>query len=171
MHPCPGNVFQLLVVATLLALPRDRAGGGEVAPPTCGPLEAGDANQNLEFDHWDLVLALEAGRFRDAAADPPVEWYAGDWNGAPGGEVGHPPLGDGKFDDLDVIAAWGNGLYSTGAYNANWHVCTVDASAHDPGRVSDESTESRAEGASGNFLPRFVYQYHTGTLSFGSQTG
>ncbi len=45
-------------------------------------------------------------------------WGEGDWNGAPGGEPGNPPAGNGLFDQLDIIAALGAGAYLTGPYAA-----------------------------------------------------
>ena len=40
------------------------------------------------------------------------------WDGAPGGEPGSPPPGDGTFNQLDIIAALGPGHYLTGPYAA-----------------------------------------------------
>ena len=45
-------------------------------------------------------------------------WGDGDWNGAPGGQQGVPPPGNGLFDQLDIIAALANGLYLKGPYAA-----------------------------------------------------
>jgi len=45
-------------------------------------------------------------------------WGDGDWDGAPGGEQGIPPAGNGLFDQLDIIAALGPGHYLTGPYGA-----------------------------------------------------
>ena len=45
-------------------------------------------------------------------------WGDGDWNGAPGGEPGNPPTGNGRFDQLDIIAALAPGHYLTGPYAA-----------------------------------------------------
>ena len=48
----------------------------------------------------------------------PATWGEGDWDGAPGGEPGSPPLGNGRFDQLDIIAALSAGKYLTGPYAA-----------------------------------------------------
>ena len=39
-------------------------------------------------------------------------------DGAPGGEPGTPPLGNGFFDQIDIIAALSPGHYLTGKYGA-----------------------------------------------------
>ena len=76
-------------------------------------LQAGDANQDLQFDQLDLGLVSQAGKYLTGQA---ASWAQGDWNGAPGGEPGSPPSGDGIFDQQDVIAALRTGLYLTGPY-------------------------------------------------------
>ena len=94
---------------------------GIMAGEDTGPrLQAGDADMDCDFDQLDLVRVLQAGKYlteRDAT------WSEGDWNGAPGGEPGDPPPGDGAFDQLDIIAALNTGLYLQGAY------CDPDAFA------------------------------------------
>ena len=45
-------------------------------------------------------------------------WGEGDWNAGPGGSQGSPPAGDGEFNQLDIIAALGAGVYLTGPYAA-----------------------------------------------------
>jgi hypothetical protein len=77
-------------------------------------LQAGDADQDLDFDQMDLVRVLIAGKY---LTDQPAYWGEGDWNGAPGGQVGAPPEGDGRFDQLDIIASLA-GSYLNGAYAA-----------------------------------------------------
>ena len=84
---------------------------GELAPQ----LQAGDADQDLDFDQLDLVRVQIAGKYLTGAA---ATWGEGDWNGAPGGEQGSPPAGDGVFNQLDIIGALGPGLYLTGPYAA-----------------------------------------------------
>ena len=87
----------------------DGTGGG-------GPrLLAGDADQDLDFDQLDLVQVQIAAKYLTGQA---ATWGEGDWNGAPGGEPGNPPAGNGLFDQLDIIAALGPGHYLTGPYAA-----------------------------------------------------
>jgi hypothetical protein len=76
-------------------------------------LEAGDSDQNYEFDQNDLVLTLMGAKY---VTGMPANWAEGDWDGAPGGQPGAPPPGDGLFDQSDIIAALGNGLYQFGPY-------------------------------------------------------
>jgi hypothetical protein len=83
-------------------------GGGEM-------LQAGDADQNLDFNQLDLVLVQVAAKY---LTQQPATWGEGDWNGAPGGSPGSPPQGDGVFDQLDIIAALNAGTYLTGPYAA-----------------------------------------------------
>jgi hypothetical protein len=76
-------------------------------------LQAGDADMDLDFDQLDLV---QVAVFAKYLTGQPATWEEGDWNGAPGGEPGSPPTGDGLFDQLDIIAALNNNLYLTGPY-------------------------------------------------------
>ena len=78
-------------------------------------LQPGDADQDLDFDQLDLVLALVANKYLTAE---PATWGQGDWNGAPGGSQGSPPPGDGRFNQLDIIAALAADKYLTGPYAA-----------------------------------------------------
>ena len=87
-----------------------QTGGGGV-----GPLQAGDANQDLKFDQLDLVQVQIAAKYLSGQA---ATWGDGDWNGAPGGTVGSPPAGDSRFDQKDIIAALAAGKYLTGPYLA-----------------------------------------------------
>lgn len=82
-------------------------------------LQAGDANQDKQFDQTDLVQVQQSAKYLTGL---PATWGEGDWNGAPGGEPGNPPRGDGVFDQADIIAALGTGLYLTGPYEALSHV-------------------------------------------------
>ena len=87
----------------------------DISPPGAPFLQAGDADQDLDFDQLDLVKVQIAGKYLTGAA---ATWGEGDFNGAPGGEQGNPPAGNGFFDQLDIIAALGPGLYLTGPYAA-----------------------------------------------------
>jgi hypothetical protein len=78
-------------------------------------LQPGDADQDLDFDQWDLVQVQQAGKY---LTGQPATWGEGDWNGAPGGYSGHPPAGDGVFNQLDIVAAQQTAGYLTGPYAA-----------------------------------------------------
>ena len=78
-------------------------------------LRSGDADQDLDFDQLDLVKVQIAAKYLTGQA---ATWGDGDWNGAPGGTQGEPPAGDGFFNQLDIIAALGEGIYLTGPYGA-----------------------------------------------------
>jgi hypothetical protein len=88
-----------------------QAGGGAGQ----APLEAGDANMDYEFNQLDLVQVQIAAKY---LSGQPATWGEGDWDGAPGGEPGSPPQGNGAFDQLDIIAALGAGAYLQGPYAA-----------------------------------------------------
>ena len=79
------------------------------------PLQAGDADQDLDFDQLDLVQVQQAARY---LSGQPATWGQGDWDGAPGGSPGNPPSGSGQFDQLDIVAALAAGNYLQGAYGA-----------------------------------------------------
>ena len=79
------------------------------------PLQAGDADQDLDFDQLDLVQVQIAAKYLTEQA---ATWGDGDWDGAPGGEPGDPPAGDGLFDQRDIIQALGANLYLMGPYAA-----------------------------------------------------
>ena len=89
----------------------------QLDPPIGGPprLEAGDADQDLDFDQFDLIKVQVAAKYLTGEA---ATWGEGDWDAAPGGEQGSPPQGNGLFDQLDIIAALNNGLYLAGPYAA-----------------------------------------------------
>ena len=78
-------------------------------------LQAGDADQDLDFDQLDLVQVQIASKYLTGAA---ATWGEGDWNAAPGGSQGSPPAGDGQFNQIDIIAALNAGKYLTGPYAA-----------------------------------------------------
>jgi hypothetical protein len=60
-----------------------------------GP-QAGDANEDYQFDQQDLVKVLQAGKYLTGAS---ATWQEGDWNG------------DGVFDEQDITAALETGNY------------------------------------------------------------
>ena len=78
-------------------------------------LQAGDADQDLDFDQLDLVKVQIGGKYLTGQA---ATWGDGDWDGAPGGKQGEPPAGNGFFDQLDIISALNAGVYLTGPYAA-----------------------------------------------------
>lgn len=80
------------------------------------PLQPGDADQNLQFDQLDLIQVQVAAKYTNGLS---ATWGEGDWDGAPGGQPGDPPPGNGLFDQLDIIAALANGLYLKGPYAAS----------------------------------------------------
>lgn len=99
-------------------------------------LKAGDADMDLDFDQLDLVQVQIAGKYLNGQA---ATWGDGDWNGAPGGEQGSPPAGNGLFDQLDIIAALGAGTYLTGPY----------AALSGPGSQNDSQTSVGYDPATG----------------------
>ena len=54
------------------------------------PLQAGDADQDLDFDQLDLVRVLEARKYLTGRL---ATWGEGDWNAAPGGSPGKSTRG------------------------------------------------------------------------------
>ena len=85
----------------------------------------GDADQDLDFDQLDLVQVQVAAKYLSGAA---ATWGEGDWNGSSEGSPGNPPIGNGLFDQRDVIAALSAGTYLTGPYKA----------IHSPGHLGNE---------------------------------
>ena len=79
------------------------------------PLQAGDVDQDFDFDQLDLVEVLLANKYLTGL---PVTWGEGDWDGAPGGAPGFPPKGDGLFNQKDIVAALAPGHYLDGRYAA-----------------------------------------------------
>ena len=78
-------------------------------------LQAGDADMDLDFDQIDLVQVQIAAKYLTGQA---ATWGDGDWDGAPGGEQGNPPTGNGLFDQLDIISALGlDGSFDNAADN------------------------------------------------------
>jgi hypothetical protein len=77
-------------------------------------LQPGDADQDLDFDQIDLVKVQIAAKYLSGQS---ATWGEGDWNGGRGPQ-GSPPPGNGRFDQLDIIAALGAGVYLTGPYAA-----------------------------------------------------
>ncbi len=83
--------------------------------PQAEQLQAGDADEDLDFDQFDLIQVQQSAKY---LTGEPATWGQGDWNGAPGGQQGNPPTGNGLFDQLDIIAALRAGTYLTGPYAA-----------------------------------------------------
>jgi hypothetical protein len=79
-------------------------------------LMAGDADQDLDFDQFDLVQVQVAGKY---LTGQPATWGEGDWNGAPAEFLVRVPEGDGVFNQLDIVAAQQAGLYLSGPYAAD----------------------------------------------------
>ena len=77
------------------------------------PLQAGDADHDLDFDQFDLIQVQQAAKY---LTGDPATWGEGDWDGAPGGSPGNPPAGNGLFDQFDVIAAQQGAFYLNGPY-------------------------------------------------------
>jgi hypothetical protein len=86
--------------------------GQEIAGPA---LQAGDADQDLDFDQLDLVQVQIAAKY---LSGQPATWGEGDWDAAPGGSPGSPPTGDGFFNQFDIIAAQVAAQYLAGPYAA-----------------------------------------------------
>ena len=82
---------------------------------SAGPsaLQAGDADQDFDFDQLDLVQVSVGGKYLTGSL---ATWGEGDWDGAPGGTQGSPPDGDKLFNQSDVISALNAGVYLTGPY-------------------------------------------------------
>jgi hypothetical protein len=76
-------------------------------------LQPGDADQDLDFDQLDLVKVQIAAKY---LTNRPATWGEGDWNGGPGGRPGEAPQGDGRFNQLDIIAALSANVYLKGPY-------------------------------------------------------
>jgi hypothetical protein len=92
------------------------------------PLQAGDADQDLDFDQFDLIQVQIAGKY---LTEEPATWGEGDWNSAPGGSVGDPPVGDGVFNQRDIVVAQQAAIYFTGAY-AGLHAEGLVATVPEP---------------------------------------
>jgi hypothetical protein len=80
-------------------------------------LKAGDANQDLAFDQFDIIQVSQAGKYLTGQT---ASWGEGDWNGVKGSAcfAGNPPVGDGVFNQGDIVAALGPGIYLRGPYTA-----------------------------------------------------
>ena len=114
-------------------------------PPPSPQLQAGDADQDLDFDQLDLVKVQIAAKYLTGQA---ATWGEGDWNGAPGGEPSDPPTGDGLFNQFDIIAANLAGTYLQGPYAA----------------ITDH-------GSAGDGQTSLVYDRTTGNLSIDAPAG
>jgi hypothetical protein len=113
----PGGALDAMVFSPNRRL-RDReldALLAAAAPAPVKPLEAGDADQDYDFDQLDLVKVQISAKYLTGVA---ATWGEGDWNGAPGGSKGSPPPGNNRFDQLDIVAALNPGHYLKGTYAA-----------------------------------------------------
>ena len=102
-----GGLFDIAYGGQSIALTNFRS-----VPNTLMP---GDADQDLDFDQLDLVQVLAASKYLTGQV---ATWGEGDWNGAPGGQPGSAPYGDGFFDQSDIIAALAGNIYLRGPYGA-----------------------------------------------------
>jgi hypothetical protein len=84
-----------------VSLPTQSAGSEPSWSPLTGTPQAGDANQDGQFDRFDIVQVLRAGKYRTGLS---ATWSEGDWNG------------DRLFDQLDLIVALQTGNYEQGTY-------------------------------------------------------
>ena len=73
--------------------------------------QAGDANEDFQFDQNDLIQVLAAGKYRTGVA---AGWSEGDWDG------------NGVFDPLDIVMALATGNYLQGPYAASTRATIVD---------------------------------------------
>jgi hypothetical protein len=105
-----------MVAAPLADAPEQNSGAVYLFDVMDRSLLPGDANQDFVFDQLDLVQVQQASKY---LTDIPATWGEGDWNGGPGGEPGTPPAGDGRFNQLDIVAALNADIYLTGPYRAN----------------------------------------------------
>ena len=112
-HPHPdANVGMVsLDQVSVIRLSADARGDVDIVVP----LRAGDADQDFDFDQFDLIKVQQAGTYLTGIA---ATWGGGDWDGAPGGQQGAPPAGDGLFTQTDIIKALGAGIYLSGPYAA-----------------------------------------------------
>ena len=78
-------------------------------------LQPGDSDQDLDFDQFDIIKVQQGAKYLSGT---PATWGEGDWDGAPGGQQGDPPAGDGLFNQLDIIASLNAGFYLAGPYAA-----------------------------------------------------
>ena len=75
----------------------------------------GDADEDFDFDQLDLVRVQSAAKY---LTGQDATWGDGDWNGEGEGYRFAPVAGDGLFDQLDIVAALGDGAYLTGSYES-----------------------------------------------------
>jgi hypothetical protein len=78
-------------------------------------LKAGDANRDYAFDQFDIVQVQQAAKY---LTGQPATWGEGDWDGGPDGYPWEPPVGNGLFDQQDIVAALQTGNYLQGPYAA-----------------------------------------------------
>ena len=115
---------------------------------TPGQLQPGDADRDFDFDQFDLVRVLAAGKYFTGQA---ATWGEGDWDGGPG-EQGDPPIGDLEFNQLDVVNAIRSGIYLSGKYD-------------DGGRQGLSSAPISCCGLENDERPSLIYNADTGELA------
>lgn len=113
MQPAlPEGVIWSIREADLLAL--DMIGWDyEYVEPAI--LQAGDADQDFDFDQKDLVAVLQGAKY---LTGQPATWGEGDWDGSGDTNSDRLPEGDGVFDQQDIVAALATGNYLNGPYAA-----------------------------------------------------
>jgi hypothetical protein len=117
-------------------------------------LQPGDADQDLDFDQLDIVKVQIAAKYLTGQT---ATWGEGDWDGGPGGQPGSPPVGNGRFDQLDVVAALAAGKYLGPRRHRKRARATADVNHYNqPARCRDapagkELTSVNIESASGIF--------------------
>jgi hypothetical protein len=82
------GIYELALIASGTGI-RDSAGNDLSQPQSIKWINgAGDADLNNSFDQFDLIIALQGGKYLTGEA---VTWRLGDWNG------------DGVFNQFDII--------------------------------------------------------------------
>jgi len=143
----PGNAVDLMVLSRdpdLDFLPEEDLDAMFIGGSALG-LQAGDADMDLDFDQLDLVQVQIAAKYLTGQA---ATWGEGDWDGAPGGQPGSPPQGNGLFDQIDIISALAPAHYLTGPYAA-----------------------LRPKGEAGDGQSSIVYDVSTGEVSVDAPAG
>ena len=105
-----------LVVAEAGAIPPVDPTERESPPPILldpGLIQPGDADQDFDFDRFDIIQVLASAKYHTGNA---ATWAEGDWEGGAGPQ-GRPPAGDGEFSSWDLVQAQRLAIYANGPYN------------------------------------------------------